>query len=109
MNNNDNTKKSNNPILLSNGCYVYPDILNFVRDAVTERTSMLSPDTVYSLKQIIGEELWDTLSKINRIDAGFCMVHLVAKRELPFRAVEGKHEYPKLYQLTSTQLGTRIP
>ena len=109
MKNNDKTNNSNNPILLSNGCFVYPDIIDYVRSAVETRIPVLSPDTAFTLRQIIGEEFWGTLSKINKIDAGYCMVHFVKKGELPFRAVKGRHEYPKLYQLTSTKLGTRIP
>ena len=109
MKNNHDIKNSNNPILLNNGCSVYPDILDYVRSVVETRIPVLSPDAVYTLKQICGEEFWGTLSKINKIDAGYCMVHFVEKRELPFRFVKGKHEYPKLYQLNSPQLGTRIP
>ena len=109
MNDNNDTRNKNKLIPLCNGRSVYPDIFDYVRSVAQERSSELSPDTPYTLKQICGEDLWGTLSKINKIDAGYCMVHLVKKREVPFKAVEGRHEYPKLYRLTSTQLGTRIP
>ena len=103
------TNTDNQTILLSNGCFVHPDLLNWVRDVVTLRIPELSPHTAYTLKQICGEYFWDKLSKLNKLDAGYCMVHLVKRGEVPFRVVKGRHEYPKLYQLTSTQLGTCVP
>ena len=106
MRKNDNDNK---PVKLCNGPSVYSDILNFVLSVVLERIPDLSPDAVYTLEQIFGKKIWRAMEKINRIDAGYCMVHLVEKGQVPFIAVEGRHEYPKLYQLTSRRLGTRIP
>ena len=105
MTNNNNNKT----IFLCNGRSVHPDLLDIVRMFLDERIPVLSPDNAFNLKQICGEKNWDKLSKANKLDAGSCMVHLVEKKEVPFKAVKGKHEYPKLYQLTSTKLGTRIP
>ena len=109
--NNDTTKTNNNnsTTILSNGRSVLIDLLDFVRFVVKERIAVLSPDNAFTLRQIFGEEKWGMLNKLNKIEAGYCMLHLVENGELPFRAVEGKHEYPKLYQLNSPQLGTRIP
>ena len=106
----NNTQSDGDLIKLCNGRYVHPDFLDLVRFFVEERIPVLSPNTAFTLKQICGEEKWDMLDdQINKIDAGYCMVHLVDKQELPFRVVKGRHEYPKLYQLISTQLGMCIP
>ena len=94
MNNNDNK-----PVRLCNGPSVYPDMLNFVLSVVQERIPDLSPDAVYTLEQIFGKKIWNTMEKINKIDAGYCMVHLVEKREVPFKAVKGKGDNHKRYQL----------
>ena len=100
MNDNNNTNNNNSElILLSNGCFVHPDLLNWVRDVVTLRIPELSPHTAYTLKQICGEYFWDKLSKLNKLDAGYCMVHLVEKGELPFKAAKGKGDNHKRYRL----------
>ena len=105
-----NTKNNNNQtIFLCNGCYVHPDIMDIVLMYLEARIPVLSPDNAFTLSQIIGEDNWDDLNKRDKIESGYCMVHLVEKGQVPFVAVEGKHEYPKLYQLNSTKLGTRIP
>ena len=105
-----NTKNNNNQtIFLCNGCSVDPDTFDIVCMFLEERIPLLSPDNTFTLKQIVGEENWDNLSKRGKIEAGYSMVHLVEKKEVPFKTVKGRHEYPKLYQLTSTELGMRIP
>jgi len=100
---------NNQTILLSNGRSVHPDLLEFIRYVVEERIPAISPDNAFTLKQICGEEKWDMLSKVNKIEAGYCMVHLVKKGEVPFKAVKDKGDNNKRYQLTSTKLGMRIP
>ena len=104
-----NTTNDNSMILLTNGRYVHPDILDIVRMFLEERIPVLSPDNAFTLKQICGEKNWKMLSKVNKIDAGYCMVHLVKTGEVPFRAVKDKGDNNKRYQLTSTKLGMRIP
>ena len=106
MSNNDN---DNNPVLLSNGRYVDADIFDIVCMYVGARIPVLSPDPVYTLKQICGDDFWSTLSPGDQKRAGWIMVHLVQRGLVPFMSIEGRHEYPKLYQLNSTKLGTRIP
>lgn len=96
-------------VLLSNGRYVDRDLLDLVRFVVLEKIPTLSPDIEYTLRQIFGEEKWNDLNKINKIDAGYCMVHLVKTGELPFKFAKDKGDNNKRYQLTSTDLGTRIP
>ena len=97
------------PVLLSNGRYVDPDIFDIVFMYVEARILVLSPDATYNLKQICGDDFWSSLSPGDQKRAGWIMVHLVEGGLVPFIAVDGRHEYPKLYQLTSTELGTRIP
>ena len=97
MKNTNNT--DNQTILLSNGRYALSGILDYVRFVVEERISALSHDKSYTLKQICGDEKWNKLNKVNKIDAGYCMVHLVEKGELPFKAAKGKGDNHKRYRL----------
>ena len=100
MNNKNDKKETNNSMIqLSNGRYVHIDIFDIVRMYVEERIPVLSRDKSYTLKQICGDENWNKLSKVNKIDAGYCMVHLVEKGELPFIAVKGKGDNHKRYRL----------
>jgi hypothetical protein len=97
-----NTNNINNnflTIILCNGCSVSPDLLDFIRFVVLERISELPSQMALTIREICGEENWDMLTPMNRIEAGWCMVHLVEKGEVPFIKVEGKHEYPCLYEL----------
>ena len=96
-----NTSDSNNQnILLSNGRYVHPDLLDWVRDVVTVRIPELPPLTPLTLREICGEDLWSLLDKGEQTRAGWCMVHLVARGELPMISVnECKHQSPKKYRL----------
>ena len=100
MKNKKDKKKTNNSMIqLSNGRYVHIDIFDIVRMYVEERIPVLSLDKSYTLKQICGDENWNKLSKVNKIDAGYCMVHLVEKGELPFKAAKGKGDNHKRYRL----------
>jgi len=84
---------------LSNGQKVDQDFFNIIYTAVFERVSVLSPDTKLSMKAICGKDFWNCLSPGEKRRAGWCMVHLVAMRILPFRVAESRHEYPVYYQL----------
>ena len=91
MKNKKDTKETNNSMIqLSNRRYVHIDIFDIVRMYVEERIPVLSRDKSYTLKQICGDENWNKLSKVNKIDAGYCMVHLVEK---------GKGDNHKRYRL----------
>ena len=95
-----NEQSNNSTILLSNGRYVALEFLNYIRDVVTERIPSLSPDATYELKQICSDYFWDLLEKGEKRRAGWCMVHLVAKGELPMISVNKyRYQCPKRYQL----------
>jgi hypothetical protein len=96
MNNNDNNSQF---ILLSNGRYVDRDLLDLVRFVVLEKIPTLSPDTDYTLREIFGKEKWNDLEKVNKIDAGYCMVHLVKTGEMLFKFAKDKGDNNKRYQL----------
>ena len=96
----DTTNTDNQTILLSNGRYVSIEFLNYIRDVVTARIPSLFPNTTYELKQICSDYFWDLLDKGEKIKAGHCMVHLVARGELPMiSANKCKHQSPKKYRL----------
>ena len=96
MNNNSDTS---NQYVLDNGRYIDPDIMDIVHMYVEERIPSISPDKTYTLRQIIGEENWNELSKIAKLDAGYCMVHLVKTGVLPFKFAKGKGDNHRRYQL----------
>ena len=90
----------NQTILLSNGRYVHPAFLNYIRDVVTERIPSLSPAATYELQQICSDYFWDLFDDGERRRAGWCMVHLVEKGELPMISVNKcRHQSPKKYRL----------
>ena len=96
----DTTNTDNQIILLSNGRYALSGILDYVRYVVQDRIPSLSHDGTYTLRQIIGEENWNDLSSMNKIEAGWCMIHLVARGELPMISVNKcRHQSPKKYRL----------
>ena len=100
MNDNNDKRNINKLILLSNGTSVHPEFLKYIRDVVTERIPELSFNTTYELKQVCSDYFWDLLDKGEKIKAGSCMVHLVAKRELPMISVNKcRHQSPKKYRL----------
>lgn len=109
MKNNNDGNNSKELIRLSNGCFVHPDILELVLFVLEERIPVLSADNVFTLKQIFGKKKWGLLDKVNQIDAGYCMVELVKKGEVPFKFAKGKGDNHRRYQLTSTKLGICIP
>ncbi len=103
--NNKNDKRNTNGnndsyIRLSNGRYVHPDFLNWVRDVATERIPSLTSDVKYTLQQIFSDFFWNKLSDGEHRRAGWCMVHLAEKQELPLISVNKyRYQYPKRYQL----------
>ena len=95
-----NTQSNNSLIQLSNGKSVPPEILELVGLVVEDRIPNLSHDKSYTLRGVFGEEEWSYFDPMNKIEAGWSMVHLVAKGELPMiSANECKHQSPKKYRL----------
>ena len=95
-----NTQSNNSTILLSNGHYVQSDFLDYIQYAVIKRLPILSPHTSFTLKQICGDDFWNDLNPSEQQRAGWCMVHLVARQELPMISVNiCRHQYPKRYRL----------
>ena len=97
-----NNKNFNGLILLNNGRFVPIGFLNSVKSTVMEIIPGLSPKIPYTLKQLYGEKNWNELNSGEQKRAGWCMKHLVETRELPFRIVKARHEYPVHYQLKET-------
>jgi len=96
----DTTNTDNQTILLSNGRYVSIEFLNYVSDVVTARIPSLFPNTTYELKQICSDYFWDFFNEGEKKRAGWCMVHLVAREELPMISVNKcRHQSPKKYRL----------
>lgn len=96
----DTTNTDNQTILLCNGTSVHPEFLKYIRDVVMERIPELSPAATYELQQICSDYFWDLFDDGERRRAGWCMVHLVEREELPMiSANECKHQSPKKYRL----------
>jgi hypothetical protein len=94
------TNTDNHTILLSNGRFVQSNFLDYIHWAVIERISLLQPLTTYTLKEICEDDFWSDLNPSEQQRAGWCMVNLVARGELPVISVnECRHEYPKKYRL----------
>jgi hypothetical protein len=81
------------------GYCVTTEFYTAIRHQVEEVIPALDPDAVYTLEMLCGEVFWDSLTDGKRRKAGRCMTHMVTNNLLPLRSVEGRHEYPKLYQL----------
>ena len=94
-----NTQSNNSLIQLSNGKSVQSDFLDYIQYAVIKRLPVLSPHTSFTLKQICGDDFWSDLTSGEQKRAGSCMVHFVAKGELPFKTAKGKGDNHKQYQL----------
>ena len=95
-----NTQSNNSLIQLSNGTFVHPEFLIYIRDVVTARIPSLFPNTTYELQQICSDYFWDLFDDGEKRRAGWCMVHLAANGELPMISVNKcRHQSPKKYRL----------
>jgi len=99
MNNKNKENSKNLYILLNNGRFVRLSLLNFVKSVVLKMIPGLSPVHSFTLKQLFRKKDWNSLDSGDQKRAGWCMKHLVGTKELPFRIVKTRHEYPVHYQL----------
>jgi hypothetical protein len=86
-------------VVLYDGYTAPAYLYNAVRYQVEEIIPAVDPDEIYTLEILCGEAFWQSLTAGEQKMAGRCMAHMVITKQLPFRFVQGKHEYPKLYQL----------
>ena len=86
-------------IILNNIYTVSADFYDAVRHQVEDIIPALDPNEIYTLEMLCGDEFWQSFTAGEQKMAGRCMADMVVTHQLPFRFVQGEHEYPKLYQL----------
>lgn len=86
-------------IELSDGFSVSKDIYECFRQMVVESLAQISPGNAYTLRKILGRDIWNELDNGERRLIGRCVAHMTTRKILPLIIVESKHEYPKRYQL----------
>ncbi len=93
-----NNKKE--PVRLSARFVVDPEFFLGVYMAVEDNQIRLARNGIYTAEKLCGKPFWSDLSNGDRRLAGMCISEMEGHRSLDLIEVEGKHEYPKLYQLT---------
>ena len=99
---NTETQKPNGTVtklILHNGYTVSADFYDKIRYQVEEILHVLDPNEINTLEKLCGDEFWQSLTAGEQKTAGRCMANMVVTKQLPFRFVQGEHEYPNLYQL----------
>jgi hypothetical protein len=94
-----NTKPTVTYIVLYDGYTVSADFYDKIRYQVEEILDVLDPNEINTLERLCGDEFWQSFTAGEKKMAGRCMANMVVTHQLPFRFVQGEHEYPKLYQL----------
>ena len=94
-----NTEPTVTYTVLYDGYTVSADFYDAVRHQVEDIIPALDPDGIYTLEMLCGNEFWQSLTAGEQKTAGRCMANMVVTNQLPFRFVQGVHEYPKLYQV----------
>ena len=70
-------------IELSNGFSVSKDFYECFRQMVVASLPQINPGNAYTLKKILGNEIWNELDNGERIEAGKCIALAVARGDLP--------------------------
>ena len=86
-------------IELSDGFSVSKDIYECFMQMVVASLPEISPGNAYTLKNILGRDIWSELDNGERRLIGRCVAHMTVHSILPLGIVESKHEYPIRYQL----------
>ena len=86
-------------IELSDGFSVSKIIYECFQQMVVESLPQINPGKAYTLKKILGGDIWNALDNGERRLIGRCVAHMTTRKLLPLKIVESKHEYPIRYQL----------
>lgn len=97
--NNKENKMENEIIELSDGYTVQKYIYECFRQMVVASLPQINLGKAYTLKNILGSDIWSELDNGERRLMGRCVAHMTAHSILPLGIVESKHEYPIRYQL----------
>lgn len=89
----------NEIIELSDGFSVSKNIYECFRQMVIASLPQINSGTAYTLRKILGRDIWNELDNGERRLMGRCVAHMTAHSILPLGIVESKHEYPKKYKL----------
>lgn len=89
----------NEIIELSEGFSVSKNIYECFRQMVVASLPEISPGNAYTLKNILGRDIWSELDNGERRLIGRCVAHMTTRKILPLIIIESKHEYPIRYQL----------
>ena len=89
----------NEIIELSDGFSVSKDIYECFKQMVVASLPQINPGKTYTLRKILGRDIWKELDNGERRLIGRCVAHMTTRKLLPLKIVESKHEYPIRYQL----------
>jgi hypothetical protein len=85
-------------ILLANGNFVDTIFLDLIRETVNNRLPSLVCGKTYTMRKIC-EDLWEKLDEGGQRRAGWCMLHLALKHQVPFVHVGKNRSNSNVYQL----------
>lgn len=86
-------------IPLHGGTWVEESFFNQVLQLIREIVPALLLGEVYRTKVLCGKAFWESLEKGERIKAGKCIAHAVARGDLPLRFAGTTKANSLLYQL----------
>ncbi|MBX9917940.1 MAG: single-stranded DNA-binding protein [Nitrosomonas sp.] len=86
-------------IELSDRLSVSKNIYECFKQMVVASLPQINPGNAYTLKKILGNEIWNELDNGDRRLMGRCVAHMTTRKILPLKIVKSKHEYPIRYQL----------
>lgn len=89
----------NEIIELSDGFSVSKDIYECFRQMVVAALSEINTENTYTLRKILGSDIWNELDHGERRLMGRCVAHMTVHSILPLSIAASKHEYPIRYQL----------
>lgn len=86
-------------IPLHDGTWVEERFYNQLLQQVRESVPALKLEEVYTTKILCGKAFWESLEKGERIRAGKCIAHAVARGDLPLRFAGITKANSQLYKL----------
>lgn len=89
----------NEIIELSDGYSVSKKVYECFRQMVDESLPRIYPGIAYTIKKILGKDIWDELDTGERIEAGKCIALAVARGDLPLCFAGKTSSNHSLYKL----------
>lgn len=89
----------NEIIELSDGYSVSKKVYECFKQMIVASLPQINPGNAYTLKKILGNEIWNELDNGERIEAGKCIALAVARGDLPLCFAGKTSSNHSLYKL----------